>query len=79
MVVTARASTTVLRRAAELGANLVISRQAFLADSQDRPVARPEPALAEKLSLIAELGGEEEVAGSADDLLALAQRATSRT
>ena len=30
-------------------------------------------------SLIAQLGGEAEVAGSADDLLALAQRATSRT
>jgi phosphoglycolate phosphatase-like HAD superfamily hydrolase len=30
-------------------------------------------------SLIARLGGEAEVAGSADDLLALAQRATSRT
>lgn len=52
IVVAARASTQVLRRAAELGANLVISRQAFLGDSQDRPVSRPEPALAEKLALI---------------------------
>ncbi len=52
VVVTARASTTVLRRAAEIGANLVISRQAFLGDGQDRPVSRPEPALAEKLALI---------------------------
>ena len=30
-------------------------------------------------SVVAELGGEAEVAGSADDLLTLAQRATSRT
>jgi putative NIF3 family GTP cyclohydrolase 1 type 2 len=52
IVVAARASTEVLRRAAELGANLVISRQTFLGDSQDRPVSRPEPALAEKLALI---------------------------
>lgn len=52
IVVTARASTSVLRRALELGANLVISRQAFLGDSQDRPVAKPERALAEKLALI---------------------------
>lgn len=52
VVVAARASTEVLQRAAELGANLVISRQAFLGDSQDRPVSRPEPALAEKLALI---------------------------
>ncbi len=52
VVVTARASTAVLKRAAELGANLVISRQAFLGDSQDRPVGKPEPALAEKLALI---------------------------
>lgn len=56
IVVAARASTQVLRRAAELGANLVISRQAFLADSQDRPVSRPEPALAEKLALIERSG-----------------------
>lgn len=56
VVVTARASTAVLLRAAELGANLVISRQAFLGDSQDRPVARPEPALAEKIALIDRLG-----------------------
>ena len=52
VVASARASTQVLQRAAELGANLVISRQAFLADSQDRPVSRPEPALAAKLALI---------------------------
>ena len=52
VVVTARASTSVLKRAAELGANLVISRQAFLGDSQDRPVGKPEPALADKLALI---------------------------
>ncbi|MEJ6011145.1 Nif3-like dinuclear metal center hexameric protein [Novosphingobium aquae] len=56
IVVVARASTEVLRRAAELGANLVISRQAFLGDSQDRPVSRPEPALAEKLALIERSG-----------------------
>ena len=56
VVVAARASTQVLRRAAELGANLVISRQAFLGDSQDRPVSRPEPALAEKLALIERSG-----------------------
>lgn len=53
VVVAARASTDVLKQAAALGANLVISRQAFLGDSQDRPVAKPEPALAEKLALIA--------------------------
>jgi hypothetical protein len=52
VVVAARASTAVLARAAAIGANLVISRQAFLGDSQDRPVAKPEPALAEKLALI---------------------------
>jgi NIF3 (NGG1p interacting factor 3) len=52
VVVAARASTAVLRRAAELGANLVISRQAFLGDSQDRPVGKPEPALQAKLDLI---------------------------
>jgi len=56
VVVTARASTQVLQHAIELGANLVISRQAFLGDSQDRPVTRPEPALAEKLALIADKG-----------------------
>lgn len=54
VVVAARASTAVLRRARELGANIVISRQAFLGDSQDRPVGKPEPALAEKLAFIAE-------------------------
>lgn len=52
IVVCARASTGVLEQAARMGANLVISRQAFLGDSQDRPVARPERALAEKLALI---------------------------
>lgn len=52
VVVTARASTAVLHRAATLGANLVISRQAFLGDSQDRPVTKPEPALAQKLAFI---------------------------
>jgi putative NIF3 family GTP cyclohydrolase 1 type 2 len=52
VVVCARASTAVIRRAAELGANLVISRQAFLGDSQDRAVSKPEPALAAKLALI---------------------------
>lgn len=52
VVVTARASTAVLHRAKELGANLVITRQAFLGDSQDRPVANPEPALAHKLAFI---------------------------
>lgn len=56
VVVCARASTAVIRRAAELGANVVISRQAFLGDSQDRAVAKPEPALAEKLALIAASG-----------------------
>lgn len=54
VVVAARASTAVLQQAAKLGANIVISRQAFLGDSQDRPVARPEPALRDKLALIAE-------------------------
>lgn len=52
VVVAARASTAVLHRAAELGANIVISRQAFLGDSQDRPVAKPEPALAAKMAFI---------------------------
>ncbi|MEQ1639719.1 MAG: hypothetical protein ABL881_02835 [Novosphingobium sp.] len=56
IVVAARASTAVLKRAKELGANLVISRQAFLGDSQDRPVGKPEPALAEKLALIESAG-----------------------
>lgn len=56
IVVAARASTAVLEQAAARGANLVISRQAFLGDSQDRPVARPEPALAAKLALIAARG-----------------------
>ncbi|HEY6869659.1 MAG TPA: hypothetical protein VI199_07875, partial [Novosphingobium sp.] len=56
IVVAARASTAVLHRARSLGANLVISRQAFLGDSLDRPVSRPEPALAEKLRLIADAG-----------------------
>jgi putative NIF3 family GTP cyclohydrolase 1 type 2 len=54
VVVAARASTAVLQRAVQLGANIVISRVAFLGDSQDRPVARPEPALAAKLAYIAE-------------------------
>lgn len=52
VVVVARASTQVLQRAADLGANFIISRQAFLADSQDRPVSKPEMALAEKLALL---------------------------
>ncbi|MEY4721421.1 MAG: hypothetical protein RIQ46_1146 [Pseudomonadota bacterium] len=56
IVVTARASTSVLQRAGRMGANLVISRQAFLGDSQDRPVGKPEPSLAEKLALIDQLG-----------------------
>lgn len=56
VVVAARASTDVLERAAKLGANLVISRQAFLGDSQDRPVTKPERALSEKLALIDRLG-----------------------
>lgn len=56
IVVAARASTDLLERAAHLGANLVISRQAFLGDSQDRPVTKPERALAEKLALIDRLG-----------------------
>ena len=54
VVVAARASTGVLKRAVELGANIVISRTAFYADSQDRPVTRPEPALAEKIAYVAE-------------------------
>jgi putative NIF3 family GTP cyclohydrolase 1 type 2 len=56
IVVTARASTAALKQAASAGANLVITRQAFLGDSQDRPVAKPEPALAEKLALIESAG-----------------------
>jgi putative NIF3 family GTP cyclohydrolase 1 type 2 len=52
VVVAARASTSVLEQAVARGANLVISRQAFLGDSQDRPVAQPERALAEKLKYI---------------------------
>lgn len=56
VVVAARASTIVLKQAIALGANLVITRQAFLSDSQDRPVTKPEPALAEKLALIDSAG-----------------------
>lgn len=56
VVVAARASTVVLQQAAEIGANIVISRSAFLADSQDRPVSRPEPALAAKIEFIARNG-----------------------
>ena len=56
VVVAARASTAVLEQAVALGANIVISRSAFLGDSQDRPVAQPEPALAAKLDYIAEHG-----------------------
>lgn len=56
IVVAARASTPVLKQAIALGANLIITRQAFLGDSQDRPVAKPEPALAEKLALIESAG-----------------------
>ncbi|WP_162249654.1 Nif3-like dinuclear metal center hexameric protein [Altererythrobacter sp. Root672] len=52
VVVAARASTAVLERAVELGANIIITRSAFLGDSQDRPVAKPEPALAAKLDFI---------------------------
>lgn len=54
VVVAARASTAVLEQAKALGANIVISRQAFLGDSQDRPVNRPEPALAQKIRFINE-------------------------
>jgi putative NIF3 family GTP cyclohydrolase 1 type 2 len=54
IVVAARASTAVLQRAVEIGANFVISRTAFLGDSQDRPVGRPEPALAAKIDYINE-------------------------
>lgn len=53
VVVAARASTSILKQAVEMGANIVISRTSFLGDSQDRPVSRPEPALAEKLDFIA--------------------------
>jgi putative NIF3 family GTP cyclohydrolase 1 type 2 len=56
VVVAARASTAVLQEAVARGANIVISRCAFLGDSQDRPVAQPEPALAAKLAYIAEHG-----------------------
>lgn len=56
IVVSERASTAVLKQAIALGANLVISRQTFLGDSQDRPVSQPEPALAEKLALIEQAG-----------------------
>lgn len=56
IVVCARASTAILQRAGELGANFVISRQAFLGDSQDRPVGKPEQALAEKQALIERTG-----------------------
>lgn len=52
VVVAARASTAVLHRAVDLGANIVISRTAFLGDSQDRPVSKPEPALASKIAYI---------------------------
>jgi putative NIF3 family GTP cyclohydrolase 1 type 2 len=52
VMVAARASTSVLEQAVARGANLVISRQAFLGDSQDRPVSQPERALAEKLKYI---------------------------
>lgn len=52
IVVCARASTAVLEQAVALGANIIISRTAFLGDSQDRPVARPEPALAAKIDYI---------------------------
>lgn len=52
IVVAARASTAVLREAHRIGANIVISRQAFLGDSQDRPVAKPEAALAAKIAFI---------------------------
>lgn len=56
VVVAARASTQVLREAVARGANVVISRSAFLGDSQDRPVAQPEPALAAKLEYIVQHG-----------------------
>jgi len=52
VVVAARATTTVLHRAVELGANVIVSRTAFLGDSMDRPVAQPEPALADKIDFI---------------------------
>jgi putative NIF3 family GTP cyclohydrolase 1 type 2 len=54
VVVAARASTAVLQEAVARGANIVVSRSAFLGDSQDRPVAQPEPALAAKLDYIAQ-------------------------
>jgi len=56
VVVAARASTAVLQQAVALGANIVISRNAFLGDSQDRPVAKPEPALAAKLDHVSAHG-----------------------
>ena len=56
VVVAARASNAVLEQAVALGANVVISRSAFLGDSQDRPVAQPEPALAAKLAYIVQHG-----------------------
>ncbi|MFL6774868.1 MAG: Nif3-like dinuclear metal center hexameric protein [Sphingomicrobium sp.] len=56
IVVAARASTAVVKRAQEIGANIVISREAFLGDSQDRPVGKPEPALAEKIAFIEKSG-----------------------
>jgi hypothetical protein len=56
VVVAARASNAVLEQAVALGANVVISRTAFLGDSQDRPVAQPEPALGAKLAYIAQHG-----------------------
>ena len=52
VVVSERASTAVLEHALAVGANIVISRTAFLGDSQDRPVAQPEPALAAKIRYI---------------------------
>jgi putative NIF3 family GTP cyclohydrolase 1 type 2 len=52
VVVAARASSAVLQQAVARGANIVISRSAFLGDSQDRPVAQPEPALAAKRAYI---------------------------
>jgi len=56
IVVAARASTPILQRAGAMGANMVISRQAFLGDSRDRPVSKPETALAEKIRFITDNG-----------------------
>ena len=56
IVVAARASTPILQRAKAMGANMVISRQAFLSDSRDRPVSKPEAALAEKMKFITDNG-----------------------